>query len=199
MDMVKAQIAQTELRAPFSGVVGLRQVSLGVYATTSTTIATLTKVSPLKIEFSVPERYAGILKPGARLTFTAEGDLKPRSAEVYATNSQVDTDTRTYTVRAHYANADGRLVPGRYVSIRLTAREYPNTLAVPSTAIVSEMGKDKVFLCKNGTAQPVEIQKGLRTDSAVQVVKGLSAGDTVITSGTMQIRTGQKVTVTIEK
>ena len=83
-------------------------------------------------------------------------------------------------------------MPGRYVSVNLTAREYPNALAVPSTAIISEMGIDKVFLYKSGTAQPVEITKGLRTDAEVQV----SEGDTVITSGTMQLRTGQKVTIT---
>lgn len=195
MDMVRAEIARTELRAPFSGVVGLRQVSVGAYATTATTIATLTKTSPLKLEFSVPERYAGMLKPGSSLTFTVEGDLTPRSAKVYATNSQVDVDTRTFTVRATYPNAGGSLIPGRYVSINLTAREYPNTLAVPSTAVISEMGVDKVFLCKNGKAQPVEIKKGLRTEAEVQVLKGLVPGDTVIVSGTMQLRTGQKVKV----
>lgn len=196
MDMVRAEIAQTELRAPFDGVVGLRKVSKGTYATTSTTVATLTKNSPLKLEFNVPERYAGLLKPGAGVTFTVEGDLTPRHAKVYATNSQVDVETRTYTIRAHYPNAGGALVPGRYVSITLNAREYPNTLAVPATAVISEMGIDKVFLCKNGTAQPAEIAKGLRTDAEVQVLRGLAVGDTVITSGTMQLRTGQKVKLT---
>ncbi len=196
MDMVRAQIAQTELRAPFSGVVGLRKVSLGAYATTSTAIATLTKISPLKVEFSIPERYAGTLKPGAQLTFTAEGDLTPRKAQVYATDSYVDMNTRTYTIRARYPNSDGKLMPGRYVNVNLVAREYEHALAVPSEAIVSEMGIDKVFLYKNGKAQPVEITKGLRTESQVQVLRGLHVGDTVITSGTMQLRTGQKVRIT---
>lgn len=195
IEMVRAEIAQTELRAPFGGVIGLRQVSTGAYATTSTTVATLTKTTPLKVEFSVPERYAGTLPVGTALTFTAEGDLTPRSAKVYALDSRVDTDTRTYTVRALYSNPGGHLVPGRYVNVNLTTREYDRALAVPSEAIVSEMGVDKVFLLKNGTAQPVEIVKGLRTDALVQVVRGISVGDTVITSGTMQLRTGQRVTL----
>lgn len=195
IDMVKAQIAQTELRAPFNGTIGLRQVSVGAYVTTAMPVAVLAKNSPLKIEFSVPERYAGHLPAGTPLTFTAEGDLKPRSAEVYASDSRVDADTRTYTVRARYANADGRLVPGRYVNVSLTTREYADALAVPTEAIVSEMGVDKVFLYKNGTAQPVEIQKGLRTDALVQVLHGLEAGDTVITSGTMQLRMGLPVSI----
>ncbi len=197
IDGVKARLEQTALRAPFSGIVGLRQVSIGAYATTSTTIATLTKTNPLKVEFSVPERYAGTLTPGTPLTFTTEGDLTERDAKVYASDSRVDPETRTYTVRALYTNADGKLVPGRYVSVQLTTRHYDRTLAVPSQAIVSEMGIDKVFVCKNGIAEPVEISKGLRTDAEVQVLRGLTVGDTVITSGTMQLRKGQKVVVNL--
>ena len=197
IDGVKAEIAQTELRAPFSGVIGLRQVSVGAYATTQTAVAMLTKRSPLKVEFSVPERYAGTLPDGASLEFTVEGDLTPRMAKVYASDSRVDENTRTFTVRALYDNKDGKLVPGRYASVRLTTREYSNALAVPSEAIVSEMGIDKVYLYRNGKAEPVEITKGLRTDAQVQVLRGLSVGDTVITSGTMQLRAGQRVKVSI--
>ena len=192
---VKAQLEQTELRAPFSGKVGLREVSVGTYANPSTTVATLTKTDPLKVEFSVPERYAGVLKTGARLTFTTEGDLKPREASVYATDSHVNAHTRTFTVRAHYPNPHNELVPGRYVQVSLTTREYDETLAVPSEAIVSEMGIDKVFVYRNGLAQPAEIQKGLRTEAQVQVLQGLEPGDTVIVSGTMQLRTAQKVQI----
>ena len=197
IDGVKAEIAQTELRAPFSGVIGLRQVSVGAYATTQTAVAMLTKRSPLKVEFSVPERYAGTLPDGASLEFTVEGDLTPRMAKVYASDSRVDENTRTFTVRALYDNKDGKLVPGRYASVRLTTREYSNALAVPSEAIVSEMGIDKVYLYRNGKAEPVEITKGLRTDAQVQVLRGLSVGDTVITSGTMQLRAGQAVRVSV--
>lgn len=193
IELVKANIAQTELRAPFDGIVGLREVSQGSYASLTTTIAKLTKINPLKVEFNVPERYAGVLKAGGKLNFTVEGDLKERKAEVYALDSRVDNETRTFKVRAHYNNADGKLVAGRYVNVSLTTRQYDKTLAVPSQAIVSEMGIDKVFLYKNGKATPVEIKKGIRTDALVQVLSGLSIGDTVITSGTMQIRTGQQV------
>lgn len=199
IDGVKAEIAQTELRAPFSGFIGLRQVSVGAFATTQTAVAMLTKRSPLKVEFSVPERYAGMLPDGAALEFTVEGDLAPRKARVYASDSRVDDVTRTFTVRALYDNSDGKLVPGRYANVRLTTQEFERTLAVPSEAIVSEMGIDKVFVCRGGKAEPVEISKGLRTDALVQVLRGLNVGDTVITSGTMQLRAGQKVSVTVTR
>ena len=196
---VEAQIEQTELRAPFSGIIGLRQVSVGAYATTTTEVATLTKTAPLKVEFNVPERYAGMLPEGTELTFTAEGDLTTRHAKVYASDSRVDPETRTFAIRAIYPNADGKLIPGRYVNVNLVTQRFENTLAVPSEAIVSEMGIDKVFVCKNGKAQPVEIAKGLRTDAMVQVLRGLVPGDTVITSGTMQLRSGQKVVVSVQQ
>ena len=196
---VEAQIEQTELRAPFSGIIGLRQVSVGAYATTTTEVATLTKTAPLKVEFNVPERYAGMLPEGTELTFTAEGDLTTRNAKVYASDSRVDPETRTFAIRAIYPNADGKLSPGRYVNVNLVTQRFDNTLAVPSEAIVSEMGIDKVFVCKNGKAQPVEIAKGLRTDAMVQVLRGLVPGDTVITSGTMQLRSGQNVVVSVQQ
>lgn len=193
IDKVVANIEQTELRAPFDGIIGLRQVSQGTYASPTTTIARLTKTNPLKIDFAVPERYAGTLKAGTPLTFTVEGDLDEKQAKIYALDSHVNSDTRTFSVRALYDNSDGKLYPGRYVSIALTTQTFENTLAVPSQAIISEMGIDKVFLYKSGKALPVEIKKGVRTESLVQVLEGITPGDTVITTGTMQLRTGQKV------
>lgn len=193
IEEVRAKLDQTELKAPFDGIIGLRQVSVGAYASPNTSVATLTNVQKLKVEFAVPERYAGILQNGADLTFKVEGADEVYSAKVYATNSKVDQGTRTYQVRAIYDNSKGRLVPGRYVSVSLNTRVFHNALAVPSEAIVSEMGIDKVFLYKGGKAMPQEISKGLRTDAQVQVLSGLNVGDTVITSGTMQLRTGMKV------
>ena len=193
IDKVSANIELTEIRAPFDGIIGLRQVSVGTYASPSTTIAKLTKTNPLKIDFAVPERYAGTLKAGTPLLFTVEGDLKEKKAEIYAVDSHVNSDTRTFGVRALYDNSDGRLYPGRYVSVALTTQTFEKAIAVPSQAIISEMGIDKVFLYKGGKAVPAEIKKGVRTESLVQVVEGVSVGDTVITTGTMQLRTGQKV------
>jgi len=195
IEQVQAQIAQTELRAPFDGTIGLRKVSVGKYVSPSEAIAALTATDVLKIEFAVPERYAGNLHAGDTLSFIVEGDLEKRLAKIYATDSRVNTDTRTYTVRALYNNANRSLMSGRYVQVTLTTQHFNNTLAVPSEAIISEMGIDKVFLYRSGTAQPVEIKKGLRTDKEVQIISGLEVGDTVITSGTMQLRMGMKVEI----
>lgn len=195
IDLVKANIQQTELRAPFDGIIGLRQVSVGQFASPSTIVAKLTKVSPLKIEFAVPERYASDVKAGTNLSFTIEGRLTPIQAKVYARESKIDLETHTLTMRALYSNPNGDIMPGRYASIRLTNQEVENALAVPSQAIVPEMGVDKVFLYKDGKAMPTEITTGIRTEKEVQVLKGLDIGDTVIVSGTLQLRTGLNVSL----
>ena len=189
IDIVKAQIELTELRAPFDGIIGLRQISVGAYATPQTVVSKLTRIVPLKLEFAVPERYARDIKPGTRLQFTIDGVLNSFPAKVYAKESAIDMNTHTLTVRALYANPDGRLTPGRYASINLKKQEIKDAIAIPSEAVVPEMGKDKVFLYKSGKAQPVEIKVGLRTEDKVQVIKGLNVGDTLITSGTLQLRT----------
>lgn len=195
IDLIEANIAQTELRAPFDGVIGLRQVSVGTYASPTTIVAKLTKISPLKVEFSVPERYANDVKIGARVNFGLEGKLETFHAKVYARESRMDQNTHTLTLRALYPNANGYVMPGRYADIRLSKNEIQDALAVPSEAIVPEMGKDKIFLYKSGKAQPVEIQTGIRTEAETQVLQGLQEGDTIIISGTLQLRTGLPVTL----
>ena len=195
IDMVKANIAYTELRAPFDGIIGLRQVSEGAYVTPSTIVATLTKISPLKIEFAVAERYAGILKKGANLTFKVDGHIKPFAAKVYAMESHVDPENHSFAIRALYPNSDGKLMPGRFASVELKTQEFDDAITIPSQAIVPEMGIDKVYLYKSGKAQPVTITKGIRNDARVQVLEGLQLGDTIITSGTLQLRTGLSVTL----
>ena len=170
IDIVKANIALTELRAPFDGIIGLRNVSEGAYASPSVVVAKLTKISPLKIDLFVPERYAS-------------------QAEVYAQESKVDIATRTLAVRALYPNTRGTLLPGRFVTVKIRLHDIPDAIAVPTEAIVPEMGVDKVYLYKGGKAQAVEVKTGLRTESSIQIIEGLNVGDTLITSGTLQLRT----------
>lgn len=195
IEMVKADIALTELHAPFDGVIGLRQISVGAYASPSTIVAKLTKISPLKIQFSVPERYASQIRKGTNLSFKIEGQIDALNAKVYALESTIDPVMHQFTARALYANSNHQLLPGQYASIQLKKEEIANAIAIPAEAIVPEMGKDKVFLYKSGKAEPVEVTTGIRTESQVQIIRGLQKGDTIITSGTLQLRTGLPITL----
>lgn len=192
---VKVNIGLTELHAPFDGVIGLRQVSVGAYANPSTVVAKLTKITPLKVEFSVPERYASQIKKGVNMDFNVEGHNEAFHAQVYAVESSVDRDQHVFTARGLYPNANHKLLPGQYASILLKKEEIPNALVIPSESIVPEMGVDKVFCYRAGKAMPVEIVAGIRTAGEVQVLSGLVPGDTIITSGTLQLRMGLPVTL----
>lgn len=188
IEIINSNIALTELRAPFDGIIGLRNVSEGAYASPNVVVAKLTKVSPLKIDMFIPERYADQIKIGTPLTFTVEGQNTTYRATVYAKESEVDMATRTLAVRATYPNTNGRLMPGRFISARIRMQDIPNAIAIPTEAIVPEMGIDKVYLYRNGKAHAVAVKTGLRTDALIHIVEGLSVGDTIITSGTLQLR-----------
>lgn len=195
IDLVKARIAQTELRAPFDGIIGLRSVSEGQYASPSIIVATLTKIIPLKIEFSINERQSNAVSKGTRLKFDLTDDMNEYYAEVYAVESRVDEKTRTLKVRAVYPNSAGRLKPGRSVNVSIQLSQIKGAITAPSEAIVAEMGRNIAYVYRNGKAEQVELIKGLRTESNVQITHGLSVGDTLITSGVMQLRNGMDVTI----
>lgn len=191
--LTQARISETELRAPFDGIVGLRQVSEGAFATTQTVIARLVKIKPLKVEFSVPERYAGQITPGFPVIFNIDGVQKSFTANVYAVAPKVDIDTRTITVRAYYNNSNEELKPGRYTSVTLLLSQINNTIAIPTQAIIPEMDGEKVFVYVNGKAQQKKVVLGLRTESHVQITKGLNFNDTLLTTAILQLRHGSKV------
>ena len=198
IELVKANIAQTELRAPFDGIIGLRSVSEGAYVTPTTMIVRLTRISPLKIEFGINESHAADVKKGTSIVFKMEdskGNMINYPATVYAVESKIGSETRSLIARATYPNTDEAIKAGRYLSVEVIKSEIKDALTVPSESIIPEMGKNIVYMYKGGTARPVEIITGLRTESRVQVLNGLQEGDTIITTGVMQLRTGMKVNI----
>jgi len=186
--LIEARIAETELRAPFNGIVGLRMISEGAFATTQTKIVRLVKVSPLKIEFSINERYAGEVTAGFPISFVIPSLSKTFSAKVYAVDPKVDLNTRTIVVRALYPNNNEELKPGSSVSVTALLSQIENTISIPSEAIIPEMEGEKVFIYKNGKAKQVKVVMGLRTESHVQIKEGLQFGDTLLTSAILQLR-----------
>jgi len=193
IDLAKAKIAQTELRAPFDGIIGLRQVSEGAYASPTTVIASLTKIIPLKIEFTVPEKYMNMIRPGIPIEFQMDKDTY--AASIYAVDSRIEKDILQLRARAVYPNANGRLKPGRSVSVKIKSNELKNAIVIPNEAVIAEMGRDIAYRYSSGQAKAVELTKGIRTESNVQILDGIKLGDTLIVSGIMQLRDGLPVTI----
>jgi membrane fusion protein (multidrug efflux system) len=186
INLIRARISETELRAPFDGIIGLRYLSEGSYATPSTKIARLVKISPIKVEFSIPERYADEVNIGFPVSFDV--DEKTYQAAVYATDPKIDLVTRTLVIRALYPNKNEELKPGRYTLVTLLLSQINNAIAIPSEALIPEMEGEMVYVYRNGKASTIKVNTGLRTESLVQIVDGLELGDTLITTGILQLR-----------
>ena len=202
IELVKANIAQTELRAPFDGRIGLRYVSEGAYVSPSTHVATISMTNTLKLDFAVPDRYAQAMRPGVKVMFTFQdgrGITHEYRATVYAVESSVVEGTYSLNVRATFPNESDNLVAGSFVSINIIGEEIANAISVPSEAIIPEMGRNMVYVSRDGKAKPVYIETGMRDESRVQALSGLQIGDTLITSGVMQLRTDTPVILNIVK
>lgn len=193
--LIKAQLAKSKITAPFSGTIGLRQVSEGAFVTPGQRIATLTQIQPVKIEFSVPERFAQSVTKNSKVSFTLEGSSQKFEALIYAVEPFIDPETRSVTVRAMYPNRNLELRPGSFTRIEFELNHMQNALQIPAQAVIPELGGYRVFKYMNGKAEQVNIGVGIRTSEMVQVTEGLKTGDTIITSGILQLRSGMPVKI----
>jgi membrane fusion protein (multidrug efflux system) len=196
VDLYKALIEKTEIRAPFDGRVGLRLVSEGAFLSIGAPVADFVKTSPVKVEFSVPERYASAIQTGTPLTFTIQGSSRVHTAAVYARQPGIDEATRTLRVRALCTEEAGDLLPGAFAEVKLPIKRETNALMVPTPAIVPDAQGQNVFLIKNNKAVKRQVRTGDRTSAFVEITSGLSAGDTVITGGVLMVRPGAPVKIT---
>lgn len=192
-DDLRARIAKSTIRAPFSGKVGLRSVSEGGYVASNTIIAKLQQTDPMKVEFAVPERYGRTMKPGAPITFTLEGDTATYAGNVYAVDPSVDAATRTVKVRARSPNKDGRLIPGAFAKVDVRLDRINDALVIPAEALIPDIQGQKVLLMKGGKAVSARVQLGNRSANSVQLTSGVQAGDSVIVTGLLALRDGAAV------
>lgn len=188
--VLEAQLEKTRILAPFDGVVGLRYISEGAYITPNDVVATLYSLTPAKIEFAVPGRYSTKVKQGKKVFFTVENDSQTFEGEVYAVEPQIDPATRTLRIRALADNRSGRLLPGQFVKVELILESIDNALLIPTEAIIPELDGHKVFIAENGKAREVTVEIGIRTDKNVEILTGLTAGDTLVTTGLLTIKPG---------
>ena len=195
VEYIKAQIAKTEIRAPFSGTVGLRYVSEGSYVTPNINIAKLQKIDPIKIEFSVPQKYSGIVKEGQSVQFHLSSDDKEYTGKIYAIEPKIDPDTRTLKLRAEAPNADRKLFPGSFVELNLVLGKTDSAKLIPTEAVVPDLQGEKVFVFNNGKAMPRNVEIGIRSEDVIQITSGIESGDSVIVSGIIQLRPGLPVKV----
>lgn len=196
--LTSAQLSKATIRAPFSGIIGLRTISEGTYVTPATPIANLVNTDKLKLTFSIPEKYSSQVKLNDTLRFTTSNSAEEYTATIYAIEPQVDVETRTLRMRAIAENKDGKLIPGTFANVFLPLASVENALFVPTESLIPVQNGKKIFVYHNGVAKEVLVETGTRTDSSARVLKGLKPGDTVLTSGVMMLKEGTPVRIELE-
>lgn len=197
INLTAAQIQKAEIRAPFSGRVGLRLVSPGAFVSSTTVIANLIQTDPVKIDFSIPERYSRLIKVGENITFSLSNNLFSFTAKIYAFEPTIDPQTRSMAVRSLTSNKDGILIPGSFVKVNIAFKNLPDALLIPPQSISPELTGQKVYLLKKGKAKESMVTIGVRTGNYVEILDGIVAGDTLITTGLIQLKNGMPVKPTI--
>jgi membrane fusion protein (multidrug efflux system) len=187
-DLAKAQISKTEVRAPFSGIIGLRNISPGGYLSPQGSIATLVNIDPAKITFSVPERYLSLIQVGSKISFNIESSREKFQGTVYAIEPNIDVNSRSIVLRAKANNPKGTLKAGSFAKIHFDLDQIPKTIMVPTEAVIPDIKGSNVFLVKKGVAIQRAIKTDTRTETSIQVIDGLKAGDSLIVTGIIQMR-----------
>jgi membrane fusion protein (multidrug efflux system) len=196
--LIRAQIAKTAVKAPFSGKIGLRYISPGTYITPSILVAKLVNSGKLKITFSIPEKYATQVKTGSTIEFMVSGSTKTYTARIYAIEPEVAVATRTLQIRAIAENVDGTLLPGTFADVKLPLDIIQDAIVVPSESIVPVKDGKKVYIANMGKAKEVMVEATTRTDASILILSGLKAGDTLITSGVMSLKNDAPIKVKIK-
>ena len=197
IQLLQTQISKSNIRAPFAGIIGLRNISLGAYITSSTVIAPLYSINPIKIQFAIPGRYVGSIKEGTEVEYTTDASEEVYTGEIYAKEPRVDANTRTLSMRAISANPDEKLLPGQFVKVEVILNRKEDVIMVPTQAVIPELNGAKVYVTNNGKVAEKKVETGIRTETHLEITSGLTVGDTVITTGILQVRTGMPVNVSL--
>lgn len=197
--LIRAQLAKTTIVAPFSGKVGLRNISVGEYLTPNTTIANLLSTNPVKITFSVPEKYVSQIKTNSNISFNIDGSNKNYSGKVFAIEPGINEQTRTLQIKALAPNANGELVPGSFAKIKLPLTTIKDAILIPTEAVIPVLEGKVVYVSRGGKAQQVSVETSTRTAEQILVLSGLKVGDTVLTTGAMALKPDAEVKVKIAK
>jgi len=193
MDIIRESIRKTEIRAPFGGRLGLKNVSPGAYVTPSSVLTTISQISSLKIQFNVPERYGAQLKPGLPVSFSIDGTSKTFTATVIASEISIDEKTRSLAVRALIKQKDPALIPGAFAKVKIVLGKNNEALMVPNSSIIPSGRKKLLYVYEGGKAMMKEVTTGVRDSTNIQVLTGIKPGDTVITSAMLFLRPGLAV------
>ncbi len=195
IEATRISISKTEIRAPYDGQLGLKNVSPGAYVSPTDILAVIRQIEQLELEFSIPEKYAKDIFPGYVVRFKVDGGVKEHRADVIATEGNVDPVTRTLKIKSIVKEKHIDLVPGLFARVNLQLGKILDALMVPSQAIIPKARSKQILLLRKDSVKFVTVETGIRDSVFVQILTGIKVGDTVITTGLMAIRPSSKVKI----
>ena len=193
-ELIEANVEKTVLKAPFAGKIGLKNVSQGAYVTPATSLATLVQTNPVKVDFSIPEKYSTFITVGRNVKFEVEGQPDAYYANIVAIDPKIDPNLRTLKLRALAKNPADRLIPGMFVRVSVDL-DIAQAIMIPTEAVVPVLKGKKVYVVRDGKAAEVMIETGIRNDKKIQVTSGLQTGDSLIVSGIMAVKKDASIKV----
>jgi membrane fusion protein (multidrug efflux system) len=193
--IVETNLKRTQIRAPFTGQLGLKQVSSGAYVSPQTILTTIRNMSDLVIDFSIPEKYTARIGIGTTVQFNIEGSNNKYEAKVFASESGITENDRNLKLRARIINRDASLLPGNFVKVKVQFEPRNNAIMIPSNAVIPQARTKQVAVVKNGIVHLTSVETGFRDSARVEIINGLEIGDTIVTTGLMRIKDQDKVQV----
>ncbi len=193
IEVLEVELSKTEIRAPFSGVAGFRNVSLGSLVNNTNILTTIQDISKVKVDFSIPEKYIAVFKPGQNITFRVDGYDEDFTGNVISYEPKLNENTRSIILRATANNKGSKLLPGSFVKVKLQLEDINNAVMIPSESVVPKLKGQSVFLYQNGLAVSKDVEMGIRTEKEVQITSNLNIGDTVISTNILRLKPNSKV------
>lgn len=195
VDLTQTQIRKSKIVSPFNGRIGLRYISEGAFVQSGSIIATLAQTDILKIEFSVPEKYAGYIHDGLPIQFTVSGREENFTADVYAFEPVIDEASRTLKIRAITNNLANRLIPGSFADVTLNFERIENAIMIPTQAIIPALNSQNVFVFRSGHMRYTKVATGIQNDKMIQITDGLQTGDTIAMTALLALKDNMPVSI----
>ena len=199
ISIIQANISKTEIRAPFSGKVGFKNISNGSYVTPATIVSTISQVGQLKLQFEIPEKYYTKVSNGQMVSFSVEGIPKRYAARVMATEAGINEDTRSLKVLAVVQATDKFIAPGAFAKVQFNMGDDDQAIMIPSQAILPQARGKKVIVYRSGSVSFQTVTTGIRDSAMVQILSGLAVGDTIVTTGLLALKPSSKIQLTAVK
>ncbi|MCC6688443.1 MAG: efflux RND transporter periplasmic adaptor subunit [Saprospiraceae bacterium] len=199
IEILKTEIRKTEIRTPYAGVLGFKMISPGAYISPQTKITTISQTDKLKLEFALPERYLPVIRNGMIVNLKLDSSRKVYKAKIYAIEPFISQDSRSLNVRAEIIQTDKFIQPGMFASVDVGLSDKNNVIKIPSQAIIAQARDKKVVVYKGGKAEFKTVVTGIRDASNVEIIEGLTVGDTILITGILTAKPDSKIELTSVK